>query len=112
MGKAAEITHNSNNAFGPGTANKYTVLTSANKCSILITGEKLLKIPTYGGWTTRCWITNKSQKNQKRDQNMHRDERKWKHNNPKPVGHCKSSAKEKVCSNTGISQETRNKSNK
>ena len=49
MGKAAEITHNSNNAFGPGTANKYTVLTSANKCSILITGEKLLKIPTYGG---------------------------------------------------------------
>ena len=19
-------------------------------------GEKLLKIPTYGGWTTRCWI--------------------------------------------------------
>ena len=47
MGKAAEITHNSNNAFGPGTANKYTVLTSANKCSILITGEKLLKIPTY-----------------------------------------------------------------
>ena len=33
MGKAAEITHNSNNAFGPGTANKYAVLTSANKCS-------------------------------------------------------------------------------
>ena len=22
-----------------------------------ITGEKLLKIPTYGGWTTHCWIT-------------------------------------------------------
>ena len=28
-------------------------------------GEKLLKIPTYGGWTTRCWITNKSQKKSK-----------------------------------------------
>ena len=27
--------------------------------------EKLLKIPTYGGWTTCCWITNKSQKKSK-----------------------------------------------
>ena len=27
---------------------------------------------------------------------MHRNEWKWKHNNPKPVGHCKSSAKGKV----------------
>ena len=33
-------------------------------------------------------------------------------NNAKPVGHCKSSAKEKVHSNTGIPQETRKKSNK
>ena len=24
------------------------------------------KIPTYGGWTTRCWITNKSQKKSKK----------------------------------------------
>ena len=38
---------------------------------------------------------------------MHRKEWKWKHNNPKPVGHCKSSAKGKVHSNTGIPQETR-----
>ena len=45
-------------------------------------------------------------------QNMHRNEWKWKHNNPKPVGHCKSSAKGKVHSNTGIPQETRKKSNK
>ena len=30
---------------------------------------------------------------------------------PKPVGHCKSSAKAKVHSNTGITQETRKKSN-
>ena len=27
---------------------------------------------------------------------MHRNEWKWKHNNPKPVGHCKSSAKGKL----------------
>ena len=31
---------------------------------------------------------------------------------PKPVGHCKSSAKGKVHSNTGIPQGTRKKSNK
>jgi len=31
-----------------------------------ITGEKLLNIPTYGGWTTCCWITNKSQKKSKK----------------------------------------------
>ena len=34
-----------------------------------------------------------------------------KTNNPKPVGHCKSSAKGKAHSNTGIPQETRKKSN-
>ena len=33
-------------------------------------------------------------------------------NNPKSVGHYKSSAKRKVHSNTGIPQETRKKSNK
>ena len=38
---------------------------------------------------------------------MHRNEWKWKHNNPKPVGHGKSSSKEKVHSNTGTPQETR-----
>ena len=48
----------------------------------------------------------------KRNQNMHRNRRKWKHNNPKPVGHCKRSPKRKVHSNTGIPQETRKKSNK
>jgi len=31
---------------------------------------------------------------------------------PKPMGHCKSSAKGKVHSNTGIPQEIRKKSNK
>ena len=43
---------------------------------------------------------------------MHRNEWKWKHNNPKPVGHCKISAKGKVHSNRGIPKETRKKSNK
>ena len=33
-------------------------------------------------------------------------------NNPKPMGHFKSSPKGKVHSNTGIPQETRKKSNK
>ena len=28
--------------------------------------RKTIKIPTYGGWTTRCWITNKSQKKSKK----------------------------------------------
>ena len=32
--------------------------------------------------------------------------------NPKPVGHCKSSAKGKIHSSTDIPQETRKKSNK
>ena len=42
---------------------------------------------------------------------MHANKWKWKHNNPKPVGHYKSSAKGKVHSNTSIPQETRKKSN-
>ena len=41
---------------------------------------------------------------------MHRNEWKWKHNNPKPMWHCKSSAKGKVHGITGLHQETRKKS--
>ena len=37
---------------------------------------------------------------------------KMKTQHPKPVGHCKSSAKGTVHSNTGIPLETRKKSNK
>ena len=48
----------------------------------------------------------------KRNQNMHRNEWKWKHNNPKPMGFSKSSAKGKVHSNTSLPQETGKKSNK
>ena len=43
---------------------------------------------------------------------MHRNEWKWKHNNPKPIGLSKSSAKGKVHMNTSLPQETREKSNK
>ena len=43
---------------------------------------------------------------------MHRNEWKWKHNNPKPMGYCKSTAKGKVHRNTGLPQEIRKKSNK
>ena len=43
---------------------------------------------------------------------MHKKELKWKHNNPKPMGFSKSSAKGKVHSNTSLPQETREKSNK
>ena len=32
-----------------------------------ITGEKLLKIQTYGVWTICCWITNKSEKKWKKE---------------------------------------------
>ena len=56
------------------------------------------------------WPTN-HRRNQKRNQNMHRNEWKWKHNNSKPLGHYKSSAKGKVHSNTDIPEETRKKSN-
>ena len=43
---------------------------------------------------------------------MHRNELKWKYNNPKPMGLSKNSAKGKVYSNTSLPQENREKSNK
>ena len=43
---------------------------------------------------------------------MHRNKWKWKHDNPKPMGFSKSSAKGKVPSITSLPQETREKSNK
>ena len=48
----------------------------------------------------------------KRNKNMHRNEWKWKHNNPKPMGFSKSSAKENVHSYTSLPQESREKLNK
>ena len=47
-----------------------------------------------------------------RNQNMHRNEWKWKQNNPKPMEFNKSSAKGKVHSNTSLPQEIREKSSK
>ena len=43
---------------------------------------------------------------------MHRNKWKWKHNNPKPMGFGKNSAKGKVLSNKSLYQETTEKSNK
>ena len=66
-------------------------------------------------WRLKNMLLNNQQITEeikKRNQNMHRNKWKWKHNNPKPVGHCKSGAKGKVHSNTGIPQETSKKSNK
>ena len=51
-------------------------------------------------------------RNKKRNQNIHRNERKWKHDNPKPKRFSKSSAKGKVHSNISLPQETREKWNK
>lgn len=43
---------------------------------------------------------------------MHRNKWKWKHDNPKPMGLSKSSAKREVHNNTSLPQETRETSNK
>ena len=51
-------------------------------------------------------------RNKKRNQNMHKNEWKWKHNNPKRMGFSISSAKGRVHNNTSLLQETREKSNK
>ena len=73
-----------------------------------ITGEKLLKIPTYGGWSTRCWITNKSQKKSKNMRRTNENENTTTQN----LWDTKSSTKGKVHSNTGLPQETRKKSSR
>ena len=48
----------------------------------------------------------------KRKSKIPRDKWKWKHNNPKPMGHSKSISKREVYSNTNLPQETRKISNK
>ena len=42
---------------------------------------------------------------------MHRNKLQWKHDNPKPMGFSKSSAKRDVHHNTGLHQDTRETSN-
>ena len=56
--------------------------------------------------------TSEKTTNHRRNCNMHRNEWKWKHNNPKPMGLSKSSAKREVHSHTSLPQETREASNK
>ena len=56
--------------------------------------------------------TSEKPTNHRRNQNMHRNEWRWKHNNSKPMGLNKSSAKGKVHSNTSLPEETREISNK
>ena len=69
---------------------------------------------------TNIWRLNKMLLNnqqiteeiKKINQSVHRNKWKWKHDNPKPVGFSKSSAKRKVHSSISLPQETREKSNK
>ena len=51
-------------------------------------------------------------RNQRGNQKMPRDKWKWKHNNPKLMGHSKSISKREVYSNTSLPQEIRKISNK
>ena len=51
-------------------------------------------------------------RNQRGNQKTPRDRWKQKHDNPKPMGHGKSSSKREVYSDTGLPQETRKISNK
>ena len=50
-------------------------------------------------------------RNQRRNQKIPRGKLKWKHNNPKPLGHSKSSSKREVYRDTSLPQETRKISN-
>ena len=45
--------------------------------------------------------------NQKRNKKMPKEKWKWKHNDPKPMGCCKSSSNTEVYRNTILPQETR-----
>ena len=50
-------------------------------------------------------------RNQRENKRIPRDKRKWKHNDPKPMGCSKSCSKRVVYSNTVLPQETRKISN-
>ena len=67
-------------------------------------GKKTIK-NTYI-WSLNIKLVKKT--NHKRNQNIHRSDEN-EHNNPKPNGFSKSSAKRKVHSNTSLSLETREK---
>ena len=48
-------------------------------------------------------------RNQRENKKILGDKWKWKHGNPKPIGHTKSRSKREVYSNTILPQETRKK---
>ena len=77
------------------------------------TGEKKT-IKNTNIWRLNNTLLNSQQITEeikKRNQNMHRNKWKWKHN-PKAMGFSKNSAKGKVQNNTSLPEETREKSNK
>ena len=70
-----------------------------------IAGEKLLKSPIYGGWTTLCWITKNHRGNKKKEIKicieMNENENTT---TQKPTEFRKSSAKGKIHNNTSLPQ--------
>ena len=48
--------------------------------------RKIIKIQKYGGWTTRCWITNKSQKKLKKKSKYAQKQMKMKTQQQKTYG--------------------------
>ena len=74
--------------------------------------KKLLKVQNMEAKQHASEKPTNHGRNQKGNQNMHRNKLKWKHDNPKPMGFSKSSDKGKVHSNTSLPQEAREKSNK
>ena len=45
---------------------KHLIWSQCSKIRCKLQEKKLLKIPTWGGWTTHFWITNKSQNKSKK----------------------------------------------
>ena len=79
------------------------------------TGKKKKTIKNTNIWRLNNTLLNNQEITEgilKMNQNMDRNEWKWKHNNPEPMGFSKSSANGMVHSNTTLPQETRDKSYK
>ena len=75
-------------------------------------GEKLKNTSI---WKLNKMLMNNQQTTEeieKGNKNMHKNKWKLEHDNPKPMGISKSTAKRKVHSNTSLPQETRETSNK
>ena len=72
------------------------------------------KTQTPGSYTIWYWTTNgmDHRRNQKGNRKIIRDKWQQRHNNPKPMGHNKSSSERELCSSTILSQERRKNWNK